>query len=120
MEMRVYNIARILYVMSCLSVWNMFFLGFKSKNKGLIAIATIHTISFIIIGVSVFDRTFNSTDVCIISMIALLGLFMNSCMLIANLYSNRAKPMIANILMVLSISIILVVFIVNAFLLGLS
>lgn len=120
MEMRVFNIARILYVMSCLSVWNMFFLGFKSKNRGLITIAAIQTVSFIVIGISVFDRTFNSTDVCVISMIALLGLFLNSCMLIANLFSSRVKPMIANILMVLSISIILVVFIVNAFLLGLS
>lgn len=115
-----YHIAQILYVVSCLSIWNMFFLWHKSKNNGLLFTIVAQIISYIMMGISVFDRTFGATDVFVVSTITILSLFLNSAMLVANLYCSRIKPMVVNAIMLLVNIGLFLVFIVNAFLLGLS
>ena len=120
MEMKVYTLARVLYIISCLSIWNMLFLWHKSKNNGLLYVVGCQIISYILMGISVFDRTFNATDVFVISTITILSLFLNSAMLVANLYCDRFKPMIVNAIMLLVNIGLFLMFIVNAFLLGLS
>lgn len=115
-----YHIAQILYVVSCLSIWNMFFLWYKSKNNGLLFTIAAQIISYIMMGISVFDRTFSATDVFVVSTVAILGLFLNSAMLVANLYCSRVKPMVVNAVMLFVNIGLFLVFIVNAFLLGLS
>ena len=115
-----YHIAQILYVVSCLSIWNMFFLWYKSKNNGLLFTIAAQIISYIMMGISVFDRTFSATDVFVVSTISILSLFLNSAMLVANLYCSRVKPMVVNAIMLLVNIGLFLVFIVNAFLLGLS
>lgn len=115
-----YHIAQILYVVSCLSIWNMFFLWYKSKNNGLLFTIAAQIIVYTLMGISVFDKTFSATDVFVVSTVAILGLFLNSAMLVANLYCNRVKPMIVNAIMLLVNIGLFLVFIVNAFLLGLS
>lgn len=115
-----YHIAQILYVVSCLSIWNMVFLWHKSKNNGLLFTIVAQIISYIMMGISVFDRTFSATDVFVVSTVATLGIFLNSAMLVANLYCSRVKPMIVNAIMLLVNIGLFLVFIVNAFLLGLS
>lgn len=120
MSMKVYTLARILYIISCLSIWNMFFLWHKSKNKSLLFVASTQIIAYILMGISVFDRTFSATDVFVVSTITVLSLFLNSAMLVANLYCSRVKPMIVNAIMLLINIGLFLVFIVNAFLLGLS
>lgn len=120
MSMKVYTLARILYIISCLSIWNMFFLWHKSKNKSLLFVAVAQIIAYILMGISVFDRTFSATDVFVVSTITVLSLLLNSAMLVANLYCSRVKPMIVNAVMLLINIGLFLVFIVNAFLLGLS
>lgn len=115
-----YHIAQILYVVSCLSIWNMFFLWYKSKNNGLLFTIAAQIISYIMMGISVFDRTFSATDVFVVSTITILSLFLNSAMLVANLYCSRVKPMIVNAIMLFVNIGLFLMFIVNAFLLGLS
>lgn len=115
-----YHIAQILYVVSCLSIWNMFFLWYKSKNNGLLFTIVAQIIVYILMGISVFDRTFSATDVFVVSTITILSLFLNSAMLVANLYCSRIKPMVVNAIMLLVNIGLFLVFIVNAFLLGLS
>lgn len=115
-----YHIAQILYVVSCLSIWNMFFLWCKNKDKGLLFVAVVQIIAYILMGISVFDRTFSATDVFVVSTIAILSLFLNSSMLVANLYCSRVKPMVVNAIMLLINIGLFLLFIVNAFLLGLS
>lgn len=120
MSMKVYTLARVLYIISCLSIWNMFFLWYKSKNNGLLFTIATKIIAYTTMGISVFDRTFSATDVFVVSTVAILGLFLNSAMLVANLYCSRVKPMIVNAVMLLVNIGLFLVFIVNAFLLGLS
>ena len=120
MSMKVYTLARVLYIISCLSIWNMFFLWYKSKNNSLLFTIAAQIIAYILMGISVFDKTFSATDVFVVSTVAILGLFLNSAMLVANLYCNRVKPMIVNAIMLLVNISLFLVFIVNAFLLGLS
>lgn len=120
MSMKVYTIAKVLYIISCLSIWNMFFLWHKNKNKSLLFVASTQIIAYILMGISVFDRTFSATDVFVVSTITILSLFLNSAMLVANLYCSRVKAMIGNVGMLLLNSGLFIVFIVNAFLLGLS
>lgn len=120
MSMKVYTLARVLYIISCLSIWNMLFLWYKSKNNGLLFTIVAQIIAYILMGISVFDRTFSATDVFVVSTVAILGIFLNSAMLVANLYSSRVKPMIANGIMLLLNIGLFTTFIVNAFLLGLS
>lgn len=115
-----YHIAQILYIVSCLSIWNMFFLWYKSKNNGLLFTIAAQIISYILMGISVFDRTFSATDVFVVSTITILSLFLNSAMLVANLYCSRIKPMVVNAIMLFVNIGLFLVFIVNAFLLGLS
>lgn len=115
-----YHIAQILYVVSCLSIWNMVFLWHKSKNNGLLFTIAAQIIAYILMGINVFDRTFSATDVFVVSTVAILGLFLNSAMLVANLYCNRVKPMVVNAIMLLVNIGLFLVFIVNAFLLGIS
>ena len=115
-----YHIAQILYVVSCLSIWNMFFLWYKNKDKGLLFVSVAQIIAYILMGISVFDRTFSATDVFVVSVITILSLFLNSAMLIANLYCSRTKPMVVNAIMLFVNIGLFLVFIVNAFLLGLS
>ena len=115
-----YHIAQILYIVSCLSIWNMFFLWHKNKDKGLLFVAVAQIIAYILMGISVFDRTFSATDVFVVSTISILSLFLNSAMLVANLYCSRVKPMVVNAIMLLVNIGLFLVFIVNAFLLGLS
>lgn len=115
-----YHIAQILYIVSCLSIWNMFFLWHKNKDKGLLFVAVAQIIAYILMGISVFDRTFSATDVFVVSTISILSLFLNSAMLVANLYCSRFKPMIVNAIMLFVNIGLFLVFIVNAFLLGLS
>ena len=115
-----YHIAQILYIVSCLSIWNMFFLWYKSKNNGLLFTIVAQIISYILMCISVFDRTFSATDVFVVSTITILSLFLNSAMLVANLYCSRVKPMVVNAVMLLVNIGLFLVFIVNAFLLGLS
>lgn len=120
MSMKVYMLAKVLYIISCLSVWNMFFLWYKNKDKGLLFVAVAQIIAYILMGISVFDRTFSATDVFVVSTITILSLFLNSTMLVANLYCSRTKPMVVNAIMLLVNIGLFLVFIVNAFLLGLS
>jgi hypothetical protein len=115
-----YHIAQILYIISCLSIWNMLFLWYKSKNNGLLFTIAAQIIAYILMGINVFDRTFSATDVFVVSTVAILGLFLNSAMLVANLYCNRVKPMVVNAIMLLVNIGLFLVFIVNAFLLGIS
>lgn len=115
-----YHIAQILYIVSCVSIWNMFFLWYKSKNKGLLFVAVAQIIAYILMGINVFDRTFSATDVFVVSTISILSLFLNSAMLVANLYCSRFKPMIVNAIMLFVNIGLFLMFIVNAFLLGLS
>lgn len=115
-----YHIAQILYIVSCLSIWNMFFLWYKSKNKGLLFVDVAQIIAYILMGISVFDRTFSATDVFVVSTITILSLFLNSAMLVANLYCGRVKQMVVNVVMLLVNIGLFLMFIVNAFLLGLS
>ena len=98
----------------------MVFLWHKSKNNGLLFTIVAQIISYIMMGISVFDRTFSATDVFVVSTVATLGIFLNSAMLVANLYCSRVKPMIVNAIMLLVNIGLFLVFIVNAFLLGLS
>ena len=115
-----YHIAQILYIVSCLSIWNMFFLWHKNKDKGLLFVAVAQIIAYILMGISVFDRTFSATDVFVVSTVTILSLFLNSALMTANLYCSRFKPMIVNAVMLLLTIGLFLVFIVNAFLLGLS
>lgn len=98
----------------------MFFLWYKSKNNGLLFTIAAQIISYIMMGISVFDRTFSATDVFVVSTITVLSLFLNSAMLVANLYCSRVKPMVVNAIMLLVNVGLFLMFIVNAFLLGLS
>ena len=120
MSMKVYTLARVLYIISCLSIWNMLFLWHKSKNNGLLFTIVAQIISYILMGISVFDRTFSATDVFVVSTVTILSLFLNSALMTANLYCSRFKPMIVNAVMLLLTIGLFLVFIVNAFLLGLS
>lgn len=120
MSMKVYTLARVLYIISCLSIWNMFFLWHKSKNNGLLFTIVAQIVVYILMGISVVDRTFSATDVFVVSTISILSLFLNSAMLVANLYCSRVKPMVVNAIMLLVNIGLFLVFIVNAFLLGLS
>lgn len=120
MSMKVYMLAKVLYIISCLSIWNMFFLWYKNKAKGLLFVSVAQIIAYILMGISVFDRTFSATDVFVVSTITILSLFLNSAMLVANLYCSRVKPMVVNAVMLLVNIGLFLVFIVNAFLLGLS
>lgn len=115
-----YHIAQILYIISCLSIWNMFFLWYKSKNNGLLFTIAAQIISYIMMGISVFDRTFSATDVFVVSTVTIISLFLNSALMTANLYCSRFKPMVVNAIMLLVNIGLFLVFIVNAFLLGLS
>ena len=115
-----YHIAQILYIVSCLSIWNMLFLWYKSKNNGLLFTIVAQIISYIMMGISVFDRTFSATDVFVVSTITIISLFLNSALMTANLYCSRFKPMIVNAIMLLVNIGLFLMFIVNAFLLGLS
>lgn len=115
-----YHIAQILYVVSCLSIWNMLFLWYKSKNNGLLFTIAAQIISYIMMGISVFDRTFSATDVFVVSTVTIISLFLNSALMTANLYCSRFKPMIVNAIMLLVNIGLFLMFIVNAFLLGLS
>lgn len=115
-----YHIAQILYVVSCLSIWNMFFLWYKNKDKGLLFVAVAQIIAYILMGISVFDRTFSATDVFVVSTVTIISLFLNSALMTANLYCSRFKPMIVNAIMLLVNIGLFLMFIVNAFLLGLS
>lgn len=120
MSMKVYTLARVLYIVSCLSIWNILFLWNKTKNKGLLYVVGVQIISYVLMGISVFDKTFSATDVFVVSAISIMGIFLNNALLVANLYCDRFKPMIVNaIMLMLNIGLFLV-FIVNAFLLGLS
>lgn len=120
MSMKVYTLARVLYIISCLSIWNMFFLWHKNKDKGLLFVAFAQIISYIMMGISVFDRTFSATDVFVVSTVTIISLFLNSALMTANLYCSRFKPMIVNAIMLLVNVGLFLMFIVNAFLLGLS
>ena len=115
-----YHIAQILYIVSCLSIWNMLFLWYKSKNNGLLFTIAAQIISYIMMGISVFDRTFSATDVFVVSTVTIISLFLNSALMTANLYCSRFKPMIVNAIMLLVNIGLFLMFIVNAFLLGLS
>lgn len=115
-----YHIAQILYIVSCLSIWNMFFLWYRNKDKGLLFVVVAQIIAYILMGIGVFDRTFSATDVFVVSTITILSLFLNSAMLVANLYCGRVKPMVVNVVMLLVNIGLFLMFIVNAFLLGLS
>lgn len=115
-----YHIAQILYIVSCLSIWNMLFLWYKNKDKWLLFVAVAQIISYILMGISVFDRTFSATDVFVVSTVTIISLFLNSALMTANLYCSRFKPMIVNAIMLLVNIGLFLVFIVNAFLLGLS
>ena len=98
----------------------MFFLWYKSKNNGLLFTIAAQIISYIMMGISVFDRTFSATDVFVVSTVTIISLFLNSALMTANLYCSRFKPMIVNAIMLLVNIGLFLVFIVNAFLLGLS
>ena len=71
-------------------------------------------------GISVFDRTFSATDVFVVSTVTIISLFLNSALMTANLYCSRIKPMVVNAIMLLVNIGLFLMFIVNAFLLGLS
>lgn len=98
----------------------MLFLWYKSKNNGLLFTIAAQIISYIMMGISVFDRTFSATDVFVVSTVTIISLFLNSALMTANLYCSRFKPMIVNAVMLLVNIGLFLVFIVNAFLLGLS
>jgi hypothetical protein len=98
----------------------MFFLWYKSKNNGLLFTIAAQIISYILMGISVFDRTFSATDVFVVSTVTIISLFLNSALMTANLYCSRFKPMIVNAIMLLVNVGLFLMFIVNAFLLGLS
>lgn len=98
----------------------MFFLWYKSKNNGLLFTIAAQIIAYILMGISVFDRTFSATDVFVVSTVTIISLFLNSALMTANLYCNRFKPMVVNAIMLLVNIGLFLVFIVNAFLLGLS
>jgi hypothetical protein len=98
----------------------MFFLWYKSKNNGLLFTIAAQIISYIMMGISVFDRTFSATDVFVVSTVTIISLFLNSALMTANLYCSRFKPMIVNAIMLLVNVGLFLMFIVNAFLLGLS
>lgn len=98
----------------------MFFLWYKSKNNGLLFTIAAQIISYILMGISVFDRTFSATDVFVVSTVTIISLFLNSALMTANLYCSRFKPMIVNAIMLLVNIGLFLMFIVNAFLLGLS
>lgn len=98
----------------------MFFLWYKSKNNGLLFTIAAQIISYIMMGISVFDRTFSATDVFVVSTVTIISLFLNSALMTANLYCSRFKPMVVNAIMLLVNIGLFLVFIVNAFLLGLS
>ena len=98
----------------------MFFLWYKSKNNGLLFTIAAQIISYIMMGISVFDRTFSATDVFVVSTVTIISLFLNSALMTANLYCSRFKPMIVNASMLLVNVGLFLMFIVNAFLLGLS
>lgn len=98
----------------------MFFLWHKSKNNGLLFTIAAQIISYIMMGISVFDRTFSATDVFVVSTVTIISLFLNSSLMTANLYCSRFKPMIVNAIMLLVNVGLFLMFIVNAFLLGLS
>jgi hypothetical protein len=98
----------------------MFFLWYKSKNNGLLFTIAAQIISYIMMGISVFDRTFSATDVFVVSTVTIISLFLNSALMTANLYCSRFKPMIVNAIMLLVNIGLFLMFIVNAFLLGLS
>lgn len=98
----------------------MFFLWYKSKNTGLLFTIAAQIISYIMMGISVFDRTFSATDVFVVSTVTIISLFLNSALMTANLYCSRFKPMIVNAIMLLVNVGLFLMFIVNAFLLGLS
>jgi hypothetical protein len=98
----------------------MFFLWYKSKNNGLLFTIAAQIISYIMLGISVFDRTFSATDVFVVSTVTIISLFLNSALMTANLYCSRFKPMIVNAIMLLVNIGLFLMFIVNAFLLGLS
>ena len=115
-----YHIAQILYVVSCLSIWNMLFLWYKNKDKGLLFVAVAQIIAYILMGISVFDRTFSATDVFVVSTVTIISLFLNSALMTANLYCSRFKPMVVNAIMLLVNVGLFLMFIVNAFLLGFS
>ena len=115
-----YHIAQILYIVSCLSIWNMFFLWYKNKDKGLLFVAVVQIIAYILMGISVFDRTFSATDVFVVSAITVLSLFLNSAMLVVNLYCSRVNPMVINAIMLLVNIGLFLVFIIKGFLLARS
>lgn len=98
----------------------MFFLWYKSKNNGLLFTIVAQIIAYILMGISVFDRTFSATDVFVVSTVTIISLFLNSALMTANLYCSRFNPMIVNAIMLLVNIGLFLVFIVNAFLLGLS
>ena len=98
----------------------MFFLWYKNKNNGLLFTIAAQIISYIMMGISVFDRTFSATDVFVVSTVTIISLFLNSALMTANLYCSRFKPMIVNAIMLLVNVGLFLMFIVNAFLLGLS
>ena len=115
-----YVVSELLYVISALTVWNMFFLAFKRKSKGSLWVAIVTLIPLLVIATVVFDNSFGLVDIVLVTLLSIWSTFANSAALMVNIENDRPIVASVNLAHLLVCWMLIVFFVLNLATLGLS